>query len=166
MTRRSTTWLAGLLLIPAVLCVVPLLAQRGGGGGGGGGGVPLPTTRLGMLAMGLTLTDAQKKDVKKILDDEFKAAAPLRDGLAKSRLALGQAVQDNKTPAEVEEATKQYAAQSLTLAQAETKALAKVLKILTEEQRANQSVMRWALSMSRGMLADKKWDTAPDHRPY
>ena len=45
-------------------------------------------------------------------------------------------------------------------------ALAKVLKILTEEQRANQSVMRWALSMSRGMLADKKWDTSPDHRFY
>ena len=52
------------------------------------------------------------------------------------------------------------------MAQAETKALAKVLKVLTEEQRANQTVMRWALSMSRGMLADKKWDTSPDHRFY
>jgi Spy/CpxP family protein refolding chaperone len=152
--------------VAAALGVAPLVAQRGGGGGGAGGGMPLPTTRLGMLAMALTLTDTQKKDVKKILDDEFKAAAPLRDGLTKSRLALGLAVQNQKPAAEVDEAAKQYAQQSSAMAQAETKALAKALKVLTEEQRGNQTVMRWALNMSRGMLADKKWDTSPDHRFY
>lgn len=155
-----------ILLIVAALCVAPLLAQRGGGGGGAGGGMPMPTTRLGMLTLALTLSDQQKKDVKKVLDDEFKAAAPLRGTLAKARLELGQAVQANKTGAELDDATKRYAEQSSVMAQAETKALAKVLKVLTDEQRANQNVMRWALNMSRGMLADKKWDTSPDHRFY
>lgn len=153
-------------VIAAVVAVAPLVAQRGGGGGGAGGGMPLPTTRLGILAMALTLSDQQKKDVKKLLDDEYKAAAPLRGSLAKARQELGQAVQANKTGAELDDATKRYAEQSAVMAQAETKALGKVMKLLTEDQRANQTVMRWALNMSRGMLADKKWDTSPDHRFY
>jgi Spy/CpxP family protein refolding chaperone len=147
--------------------VGPVVAQRGGGGGGGGfGGPPPPTTRLGILAMALTFTDEQKKQVKNTLDADYKAAAPVRDALTKSRLALGTALQAKKPPAEIEAATKQYADQASAMAQAESKALAKVLKALTEEQRGNQTVMRWALSMSRGMLADKKWDTSPDHRFY
>jgi hypothetical protein len=162
-TPRNTAF--GIVFgLATALVIAPLVAQRVGGGGGGG--MPMPTTRHGMLSMALTLSDQQKKDVKKVLDDEFKAAAPLRDALAKSRLALGQAVQANQPAAEVEGATKRYAEQSSVMAQAETRALAKVLKLLTEEQRANQSVMRWALGMSRGMLADKKWDTSPDHRFY
>jgi len=166
MTRRSTAWLVAVLLVPASLLVAPLVAQRGGGGGGAGGGTPLPTNRLGILTMALTLSDEQKKSVKTVLDAEYKAAQPLRDALVKSRLALGLALQNQKAAAEIEDATKRYAEQSSAMAQAETKALVKVLKVLTDEQRANQAVMRWAVSMSRGMLADKKWDTAPDHRPY
>ena len=107
MTRRLTSWIAAILLIPAALLVAPLVAQRGGGGGGAGGGTPLPTNRLGLLTMALSLSDEQKKGVKTVLDAEYKAAAPLRDALGKSRLALGLAIQNQKTPAEVEDATKQ-----------------------------------------------------------
>jgi Spy/CpxP family protein refolding chaperone len=150
-----------------LLAAAPLVAQRGGGGGGGGfGGPPPPTTRLGMMAMALTFSDDQKKQVKNLLDAEYKNTAPLRDALAKSRLALGMAVQNKMAGAELDAATKAYADQASAMAQAEMRALAKVMKLLTEEQRANQTVMRWALNMSRGMLADKKWDTSPDHRFY
>ena len=165
MSRRTTSVVA-LLAVVAVLAVVPLVAQRGGGARGGGGGMPMPTTRLGMLTMALALSDQQKKDIKKTLDDDFKAAAPLREALTKTRLALGQAVQTTKTPGELDDATTRYAEQASAMAQAEIKAIAKVLKLLTEDQRANEAAMRWMVSMSRGMLADKKWDTSPDHRFY
>jgi Spy/CpxP family protein refolding chaperone len=166
MTRlRPTIILGATLGLAAVLAGAPLVAQRGGRGGGGGG-MPQPTTRLAMLTTALALSDAQKKDVKKVFDDAYKAAGPLRQTLAKSRLALGQAIQNQKPAAELEAATRHYADQASAMAQAETKALAKALNVLTEEQRANPTVMRWALAMSRGMLADKKWDTSPDHRFY
>jgi Spy/CpxP family protein refolding chaperone len=163
---RPAIMLGAMLGLAALLSGAPLGAQRGGRGGGGGGGMPQPTTRLAMLTTALTLSDAQKKDVKKVLDDAYKAAAPIRQALSTSRLGLGLAIQNQQPAAELEAATRQYADQASAMAQAETKALAKVLKILTEEQRANPTVMRWALAMSRGMLADKKWDTSPDHRFY
>jgi hypothetical protein len=125
-----------------------------------------PTTRLGIFATLFTLTDDQKKQVKSLLDAEYKAAAPLRDQLTKSRLALGMAIQTKKSLSEVDAAAKAYADQTAALAQAESKALAKIMALASETARGNQTAMTWAVNMSRGIFAGKKWDTAPDNQFY
>src|SRR5262245_46581917 len=131
--RSYTHRLLTTLALAMVLLAAPALAQRRGGGGGTPGAPPPPTNRLGILTMGLTLSDDQKKQVESTLDAEYKSAAPLRDALTKSRLALGTALQTKKSPTELDEATKTYAQHASAMAQAEVKALANVMKIFTEE---------------------------------
>jgi len=127
---------------------------------------PPPTTRLGIFAAVFALTEDQKKQVKTLLDAEYKGAAPLRDQLGKARTALGMAIQTKKSLSEVDDAAKQYAEQAAALAQVETKAIAKIIGMTSETARGNQTAMTWAVNMSRGIFAGRKWDTAPDNRFY
>jgi Spy/CpxP family protein refolding chaperone len=154
---------AAALLLPAGVA-----AQRGGRGGGGGGGLgasPAPPTRMAIFEAAFTLEGAQKKQIKTILDAGYKNAAPLRDQLAKARIALGAAIQTGKSE-DIEAATKNYAGQVTAMMQAETKALVEFMQVLTEEQRANQTASQSALYMMRGIFVGKKWDMAPDTRFY
>jgi Spy/CpxP family protein refolding chaperone len=166
-TRRSIGLLATLALF---LVLAPWLqAQRGGRGGGGmpAGENGYQYSRLEMLANGFNLTKDQKKNVKALLDDAHKGAAPTREGLASSHAAIGAAIAANKPQAEIDAAVKQYAQQAAAMTELEMKSLAQVLLQLEPEQRTNGAAVRSAFFMMRGaFLDDKKWDAVPDSRSY
>lgn len=156
----------------AVLLVIGLVGAlsaqgRGGappgGGGGMGGGMP-SFTRLGVLTMTLKLDEAQKKDAKEVLDQEFAAAEPLRKALLAARQKLGAAVQAADQAA-IDQATSAYTAQATAMAAAEAAAVAKLVAHLKSDQAAPAAVQT-VVSLMRGALAGKKWDTTPDLRFY
>jgi Spy/CpxP family protein refolding chaperone len=142
------------LLAAFLIAPVTLLAQGGGRGGS--------ASRMDLLTQSFSLTKDQQKQVKTILDTDFKSAAPLRDQLKKTREALGVVFEAKKPQADIDQAVKAYAAQVTAMTQAETKALAKVLQALTADQRGNQQATQSAVYMMRGAFAGKKWDAVPD----
>src|ERR1035438_2889123 len=88
------------LLLSGLLAAALAFAQRGGGGGGGasgggmggdmgGGGMPraMPTP-MERMTTALTLNKDQKKQVKTIMDDAQKEAAPVRDQMLKGRQTI------------------------------------------------------------------------------
>jgi len=152
--------------LAAMLATTGLSAQRGGGGAPGGGRAAQAATRLDILTAAFSLQDEQKKQVKSILDDGYKAAEPLRDALTKTRAVLAKAVQNEKDQAAIDAATTAYAKNATAMAQAEVKAVAEVLKALTPQQRGNQTAVQSFVYVSRGMFYGKKWDMAPDVRFY
>ena len=141
-------------------------AQRGGGGGAGRLSVSSQRSRLDTLDVDFKLTKDQKKAVKDILDAAHKSAAPVRDGLIKAHADIAAAIQANKT-ADVDAAVQSYAEQSAAMAALEMKALADVMKALTEEQRGNKAAVSEAFFFMRGAFLDsKKWDDIPTGRLY
>jgi Spy/CpxP family protein refolding chaperone len=168
--RRQIGWAIFGVALVAMLATTGLAAQRGGGGGGGGqgggGGRGPAPTRMAIFTAAFTLDENQKKQVKTILDDGYKGAAALRESLTKTRTSLGVAIQTGKSQAAIDEATQTYAVQATAMTQAEVKALAKIVQVLTPEQRANQTAMQSATYIMRGIFFGKKWDMAPDVRFY
>ena len=167
MSPRMRTRFVLSVIVAVLVGTVPSLSAQGRGRGGGGGGVgPAAPTRLDLMVAAFTLTKDQEKQIKTILDTEYKSAEPIRKLLVAKRTELGMALQTNKSDAEVDAATKQYAQQAAAMTQAETKALAKVVQVLTEDQRKNQAAMAGAVGMTRGIFYGKKWDIVPDVRFY
>jgi hypothetical protein len=146
------------------------VAQKGGGGRGGGGvpGLgPVQLSRLDALEAAFKLTKDQKKAVKAILDEAHKNAAPIRDGLMKTRAALGGVIQGNKGQPDIDQAAKAYAEQASAMASLEMRALAQVLKALDKDQMANNQAISSAFFLIRGAFLDnKKWDDVPDGKLY
>ena len=155
-----------LALAAAITIFVPVLAQRGGGGGRGAapalalGG----KSRLDTLDTSFTMTKDQKKAVRTILDDAYKRAAPVRDGLTSARAAVAAAIQENKG---VDAAVSSYGEQAAAMMAIEMNALADVLKSLDAQQRDNSAAVSQAFYLMRGAFLDrKKWDDTPDGRNY
>lgn len=141
--------------------------QRGGTRGGAGmGAMMIRPTRLAVFVAMFSMTDAQKKRTKDILDAEYRAAAPLRDALTKTRAALGQAIEDDKEAAEIDQAVTAYAAPVSAMAASEMKALAKFLEPLEPDQRRSAATLQTVVYLMRGAFIGKKWDTEPDLRFY
>jgi Spy/CpxP family protein refolding chaperone len=151
------------LLLAGVTTVAA--AQRGGRGGGdtgGGGQMTIELSRLGLLTQAFKLTKEQKDKVKALFDDAQTSAAPVRDGLARSRAAIAAAIQGGKSQAEIDDAVKGYAAQATAMTELEMKALARMLQTLDKEQAGNAAAVQNAFFMVRGMFLSKKWDVIPD----
>jgi Spy/CpxP family protein refolding chaperone len=148
----------------------PTLAQRGGRGGGSSGGGEFggfALSRFQILSDGFALTKDQKKSVKALLDDAHKNAAGTRDALLAAHAALGAAITANKGQAEIDAAVKEYAHQAAAMSALEMKTLAQLIEQLDPQQRANQSAVRSAFFLMRGIFLDpKKWDAVPDSRSY
>ena len=154
----------GAALVAVLLCVPAAgLAQRGGPGR-----VSLSSThsRLDTLDLDFKLTKDQKKTVKDILDAAHKSAAPIRDALAKAHTDIAAAIQAGKN-ADVDAAVQRYAEQAAAMTALEMKALADVMKTLTDEQRGNNAAVSTAFFMMRGAFLDaKKWDDIPTGQLY
>ena len=156
---------SGLLLTTLVL---PAAAQRGGGGrgagaGDGGGPTTLEFSRLEILTQAFKLTKDQRDKVRALFDAAHKDAAPIRDGLARSRAAITAAIQGGKGQSDVDQAVKDYAAQATAMTALEMTALGRVLKTLEPAQAANSAGVQNAFFMVRGMFLSKgKWDVIPD----
>jgi Spy/CpxP family protein refolding chaperone len=184
MSRQTRPRRLALAILSAIVVASVLVtaqgrggAARGGGGGGsgggrrgggGGGGFSSAALRPRFAAMtdAFSLDEAQRKQVKSIMDAEHKQANALREALVKARAALGVAIESDQPPAVIDAAVADYAAKATAMAQAEMKALAQIVTGLTAEQRANQPGLDAVFFMMRGALFDKKWDSVPGGRGY
>lgn len=167
----------GKLLMTGILAAALAMAQRGGGGGGdmgemggssGGGrggsrgGPELPSvypskpTRLDQMTQVLKLDKEQKKVVKSLMDEAQKEAAPVREQLMKSRLAIGEAVQGNSGEEDIKRLVGKEAGFQSQLAGIELHVFAKIYKSLDRDQQANT---RSVFQMMKGIFNGKNWNS-------
>ena len=130
---------------------------RGGGGGGRGG-----AARLDTLIDTFKLTRDQEKAIKTQIDEVAKGAPPVRDALAKARATLAAAIQAGKPQADIDAAAAAYAAEMPTMAALEMRALAEVMRVLTPEQRGNQTGVRSTFFLVRNAFVTRNWNEPPD----
>ena len=109
--------------------------------------------RMDILEKALSLNKDQRKDVKNIMDEGQKEAAPLRDQMAKGRAEVAVAVASGKTET-VDQAVKSYAELETKMAAIELNAFAKIYKLLDSDQ---QQKTRDVFSMMSGVFNGKKW---------
>jgi Spy/CpxP family protein refolding chaperone len=157
-----------LLLTGALACALLPAQGRGGGGGmgeeggmGGGSGrgdMGAPANfgaprinRLDMMTNLLKLEKEQKKEVKAIMDEGSKEAAPLREQMAKARVKIGECV---KAGSGQEEAVKSYADLESQMAAVELKSFAKIYKLLDADQKQRTARV---YQMMSGVFKGKNW---------
>jgi Spy/CpxP family protein refolding chaperone len=157
------------LLLAGLLCATVALAQDGGGGGyggkkGGGGdmgapmGGPPSSNRFENIANALNLNKDQRKSVRAILDDGAKEAAPLRDQLGKSRVAVGEAITAKKSDEELKQVAKTSSDVAVQLTQVEIRTFAKVFGALDDTQKKDMRALGRVLALMNGMYHNKNWN--------
>jgi len=162
-------------ILAGILTTTFALAQGGnprggmGEGGMGEGGMgrgsegnmpsaPRVSNRIDVIGDSLKLDKDQKKNVKNILDAAQKEANPVHDQLAKSRLAVGEAIQDGKNQEEVSKLLNSQAALESQMAGIELNAFAKIYKALEQEQRNKTQTL---FQMMKGIFDNKNWNAMP-----
>ena len=131
-------------------------AQRGGGKGSGAGPMTQQSSvdRMGQFEQILKLDKDEKKQVRSIMDDAQKDAAPIRDQMAKGRLGVAQAVAGGKQD-EIDGAVKSYSAVEMQMAIIEMNAFAKIYKLLDKDQ---QQKAPQIYAMMPGIFKGKNWN--------
>lgn len=156
-----------LTLVAATLSAVPAAAQgRGGGGGGNAPAGSFERGRLGLIEDSFALKKEQTKQVKTILDEAAKSAAPVRDQLAKSRAAIAAAIHAKKTQADVDAAVNTYGMHAAAMTAIEMKAMARVIQSLDKDQRANTAAVSSLFFLMRAAFLESRWDDAPGTKLY
>jgi hypothetical protein len=151
------------LIIIGLLAVTVAFGQRGGGGGGGGrgggGGGMVPQGNFGgknkleLMTTMLQLDKEQKKDVKTLMDEAQKEAAPVRDGLAKSRAQLAAAIESGKKE-DIDTAVAAHSEVEAKMTAIEMKAFAGIYKLLGSDQKTKS---RGLFVMMPGIFHNKNW---------
>jgi len=165
------------ILLLAGIFATMALAQGGMGGGMGGGGMdegmgggggrgggrngnmsmpslgPAHMNRLEMMSNILRLNKDQKKQVKAIMDDGQKEAAPLREELAKDRDRIAETVASGDQ-ASIDQAVKAYSEAEGRMARLELEAFAKVYKVLDNDQKSKTPPV---FQMMAGIFMNKSW---------
>jgi Spy/CpxP family protein refolding chaperone len=134
--------------------------KKGGGSGGGGGMMPQSVNRMDQFTQILKLDKDGKKQVKSIMDDAQKEAAPVKDQMEKGRLAVAQAVAGGKQE-EIDGSVKNYAAAETQMAGIEMNAFAKIYKLLDKDQ---QQKAPQVYAMMPGIFKGKSWTEPPAPR--
>jgi hypothetical protein len=151
------------LLLAGILTASLAFAQWGGRGGAARGGDMSPRaegpsqTRMDRITAMLGLDGEQRKQVKAILDDGQKEAAPVRDQLAAAQSGIAEAVQAGKSQDEISRAVDAYAALDTQMTGTELRSLAKISHALRQEQQAKLGGLFW---MMRGIFKNKNWNDA------
>ncbi len=155
------------LILIGTLATGFAFAQRGGGmgeegmgGAGGRGGMDLPNitrtpSRIDVLADSLKLSKEQKKSVKNIMDAAQKQANPIHEQIVKSRLAIGEAVQNGKGQDEIKQLVSAEASLEAQMARIELDAFVTIYKGLEQDQR---SQTRNLFMMMKGVFDNKNWN--------
>lgn len=150
------------LVTIGLLMVSLAAAQRGGGGGGGRGGrgggdgvvmFPSAKNHLELMADELKLSKEQKKDVKTLMDEAQKEAAPLKEQLAKSRTQLVTAIESGKQD-EIDKAIQSHSVIEAQMTTLEMKAFAGIYKMLDADQKSKS---RTVFVMMPGIFRAKNW---------
>ncbi len=150
------------ILLAGLLASTLMFAQRGGGSKGGGGmnmsgGGFSPGTKLDRMSDALKLTKDQKKDVKEVMDEAQKEASPIHEQIAKSHLAIGEAIAAGKSQEEIDKAVRGEAELETQMASIELHAFAKIAAALEVEQKQRGIPMIFA--MVRGAFNGKNWNS-------
>jgi uncharacterized membrane protein len=148
-----------------MLCASLAMAQGYGGGRGRGGdgemdpraGTPPSTNRFDKIANSLNLNKDQRKTVRTILDDGAKAAAPIREQMSKSRIAVGEAITANKSEDELKQVAKTASDLNVQLSQIEIQTFAKTFAALDDIQKKDMRGLGRALFLMNGMYHIKNW---------
>jgi Spy/CpxP family protein refolding chaperone len=149
------------LLCAAVLAAAMASAQRGGRPGGEevGSDIPLlpsrPPNRIEMLSDGLKLKRDQQKQLRSVLDEAQKQAAPVRDRMTKSRLEIVSTIQAGQNQQELDRAVKGYAALEAQMARIEMQAFATIYAGLEPEQRKSAGML---FRMMPGLFKGRHWN--------
>lgn len=156
------------LILAGLLCASLALAQGGGGGGkrgnsGGDMGAPMAASpaagnRFEDIATSLNLNKDQRKTVRTILEDGAKEAAPLRDQISKSRIAVGEAITQNKSQEDLKQIAKGSSDLVAQLAQLEIKTFVKIFGALDDSQKKDTRALGHVLSVTNGMYHSKNWN--------
>ena len=101
----------------------------------------------------LKLSKEQKKDLKALMDEAQKEAAPLKDQLAKSRAQLSAAIQAGK-PDEIDQAIQSHSVLEAQMTAVEMKAFAGIYKLLDGDQKSKS---RAVFVMMPGIFRAKNW---------
>jgi Spy/CpxP family protein refolding chaperone len=104
----------------------------------------------------LKLTKEQKKDVKSLMDEAQKEAAPLKDQIAKSRAQLAAAIEAGKQD-DIDKAVKSHSELEAQMAAIEMKAFAGIYKMLDADQRQRS---RTVFTIMPGIFHAKNWADA------
>jgi hypothetical protein len=110
--------------------------------------------RMDQISEALKLNKDQKKEVKSIMDEGQKEAAPVRDQLMKSQLAIGDAIQGGKSQDDLKPLVNSEAALQAQMVGIELGAFAKIYKLLDKEQ---QPQTRAVFPMMKGIFTGKNW---------
>ena len=153
------------ILILGLVCASLVLAQgkgsssKGGGGGNDAGiGVAPAANRFEKIAQALNLNKDQKKAVKQLLDDGAKEAAPLRDQISKSRVAVGEAVSAKKSDDELKQVARTSSDLSTQLSELELKTFAKIVASLDDTQKKDMRGLQTALVLMNDIYHTKNWN--------
>jgi hypothetical protein len=154
------------LLVTGLLCASLGLAQGGKGGGksGGGGDMGAETpmaasaTKFDDIANTLNLNKEQKKAVKTILDEGAKEAAPLRDQVSKSRVAVGEAIDAQKSEEELKQVAKTSSDLAVQLSQLELKTFAKIFAALDDTQKKDTRAVGHVFFVMNDIYHNKNWN--------
>jgi predicted outer membrane protein len=150
------------LLVAGLMCASLALAQRSGRGGGGDTSATPQMmsvqTKFDTIAATLALSKDQKKAVKTILDEGAKEAAPVRDQISKSRIAVGEAILAKKSDDEIKQAAAGSSGFSAQLSEIELQTFAKIYASLDDTQKANRPGLSRVLGLMMGIYRNKNWN--------
>jgi LTXXQ motif family protein len=148
------------VIVSLVLVTSMAFAQRSGKAGSGGeiAGTPVIVTpmRIDVIAQSLELSKEQKKDVKSVLEQADKEAAPIREQMIKSHQAIGEAVAAGKREDEIKDLLKSEAVLESLMVQIELKAMSGIYAKLNPTQQGNS---RFLFQMIKGLFREKGWNT-------
>jgi len=77
-------------------------------------------------------------------------------------MAIGKAVQSGASAADIDAAVAKHAADASAMGAAEARAFAKIMAVLTAEQKANTAGIQSTIFSIRLAFAGKKWDVSPE----
>jgi Spy/CpxP family protein refolding chaperone len=158
------------LILSGILASTLAFAQRGGGGGsmtgmgeggensrggmGNMGYTPSKPNKLDIWTNILKLEKDQKKEVRSIMDEGQKQAAPIREQMAKAHVQIAEAIKAGKSQDEVDQAVKNYSSLETQMTGIEMSAFSKIYKLLDSDQKAKT---RPVFTMMGGIFKGKNW---------
>ncbi len=145
-----------ILFLTLVAAAMAFAQGKKGGGGNNGPQMPMASggpNKMEQFTQILKLDKDEKKQVKSIMDEAQKEAAPLRDQMEKGRLALAQAAASGKQE-DITAAAKSYGASESQMAGIEMNAFAKIYQALDKDQQAKSPSV---FGMFPGIFKNKNW---------
>jgi len=119
---------------------------------------PAASNKFDMIANALNLNKDQRKTVRTILDDGAKEAAPMRDQISKSRIAVGEAIEANKGEDELKQVARASSDLTAHLTELELASFAKIFAALDDTQKKDMQGLGRVLFLMNDIYHTKNWN--------